>query len=184
MPQAAPKSHPPPKSPRVPHSQPPESADQTPTPHDQAHGAMHALADATLAPVEAALRGHEWFLRSALLLHLLATASVAVLARQLGLTDWQLYLWMGVCVTILTANFMRWSERAGWLRRSVSTLLAVVTTLGWALLLADRARGPLERMEGQPVEMHGLLWIPVALLGLSIFGLAAHIFALGRPRRA
>jgi len=164
-------------------SHPELPAGTEPTPHEQAHPAIHALADATLAPVQAALRGHEWFLRSALVLHLCATASVAFVARHLGLTDWQLYLWMGVCVTILTANFMRWSDRAGWLRRSVSTVLAVVTTLVWALLLADRARGPLERIEGQPVELHGLLWIPVALLSLSMLGLTAHIFALGPPRR-
>ena len=174
----------PPQGPRVHQPEPPADSEQTPPPHSEAHGAIQALADATLAPIEAGLRGHEWFLRSALLLHLLATASVAVLAQQLGLTDWQLYLGMGVCVTILCANFMRWSDRAGWTRRSLSTLLAVLVTAGWALLLADRALGPLERLEGQPIELHGLLWIPVVMLTLSMIGLSAHIFAVGAPRRA
>lgn len=174
----------PPQGSRVHEPEPTAQSEQTPPHHAEAHGAIQALADATLAPIEAGLRGHEWFLRSALLLHLLATASVAILTRQLGLSDWQLYLAMGFCVTILCANFMRWSDRAGWARRGISTLLAVLVTAGWALLMADRAIGPLERLEGQPIELHGLLWIPVAMLALSMIGLSAHIFAVGAPRRA
>lgn len=160
--------------------------DQPPPPEDlpepAPHGAIQTLADVAMAPVSEVLHGHAWWLRAAMLLQFLATGAVGFIGFRQQLGEWQAYLALGVCVTILIGNFMRWREISGFLRRLAGTMLALAIDLAWAVLLWDRARTPAwEDAFGRPVPAPGWFWVPLAMLLLSGVLLVAHLASA--PRR-
>lgn len=171
------------------------SQDLQPPPHDAAlpdapvaeppHGAaaaIHKLANVALAPVQDVLHGHAWWLRIAMALQLLATGAVAWVGWRQGLAEWHVYLALGACITILVGNSMRWRDESGWLRRVLGTLLSLLVTAAWVLLLWDRAHtAAWQDATGRPVPSPAQFWWPVGLLLLSAFALVAHL--LMAPRR-
>lgn len=151
-------------------------------PAEAPHGAMQTLADVAMAPVAEVLHGHAWWLRAAMLLQFLATGAVGFIGFRQGLGEWQAYLGLGACVTILIGNFMRWREISGFLRRLAGTLLALAVDFAWAVLLWDRARTPAwEDAFGRPVPAPGWFWAPLGMVVLSGALLIAHL--LSAPRR-
>jgi hypothetical protein len=145
-------------------------------------GAMQALAGVAMAPVQDVLHGHDWWLRAAMALQILATGTVAFIGFRQALAEWQAYLALGVCVTILVGNFMRWRDDSGWLRRVVGTLLALAVDAAWVVLLWDRAHtASWQDATGRQVPAPAWFWWPVGMLLLSAFLLVAHL--LVSPRR-
>jgi hypothetical protein len=162
---------------------PPSAATDTDEQPAQPHGAMQTLADMAMLPVQEALHGHDWWLRTAMLAQLCAVVAVTLVAFREGIGDWQAYLALGACVAILVGNFMRWRRKAGWLRRILGTALALAVDLGWALLLWDRARSPSwEDTFGRAVPEPAWFWLPLGLLLASAVLLIAHLVAAPRHK--
>lgn len=142
-------------------------------------GAVHGLKDITLAPVRA-IQGHARWLRAALVVHLASTVAAWLVAWRLHLPDTWLYVIMGLATWVLVANFVRWRSEAGVVRRWLGTVFGAVTVLGWAVLLSDRAWGPVE-VGGQKISDHGLFWVPTGLLVASALLLLLHLAVNPRP---
>ncbi len=157
----------------------PAAAEAAPADEDEASGVVQGLKDITLAPVRA-IQGHARWLRAALVVHLVSTIAAWLVAWRLHLPDTWLYVIMGLATWILVANFVRWRPEAGVIRRWLGTVFGAVTVLGWAVLLADRAWGPVE-VAGQKVADHGLFWVPTGLLAASAL-LLLHLAVNPRPQ--
>ena len=145
------------------------------------HAAIHALADLAMAPVQELMAGHDWFLRIAMMLQVGVTIVVTWIAWQAALPDWQVYGLAGLCALILVGNSMRWPVEAGFVRRLSATLVALLTSGTWGLLLFDRARSAnwLDQ-NGRVVPFPQWFWLPVILLAGSGALLIVHLF--GAPR--
>lgn len=162
-------------------SEPPQTGPRT---------ALTSLTDAALSPVQEVLHGRAFWLRASLVAHLLSTAAAAGVAWQLGLVDWQLYLWLGAFTFVLVGNFMRWRKRSSLVRRVLGVLAALAVELSWAVLLLDRARSDWDprlyraSVQGNTLQAlsvdfrldHQWFWLPVVLQVLVASLLVAHFF--------
>ncbi len=152
-------------------------ADDAPLQH-AVQDAVHAIADVALAPVEEVL-GHAFWLRWALVSHLLATLSATLIALRENFADWQIYAWSGLLLAVLIGNFMRWGPSAGWFHRAWTTIAALVVNTVWTLLLFDRARTGNWHASSRPRQMLApdaspWFWLPVVLLILTAGFLVVH----------